>query len=172
MAEKNIIKATRILQSKVGSGDVDEARIAKSQTIIEADNTDFVPMATQFLDQLEQALAAMPADPEDPREAMQPVIVEIMQIKANAAMFGYNLVGTLANIVLNFLENLETWDEDTHKIVDAHLRTLRHIINNQMSGDGGEYGTVLTTELRDACQRYFAKKAGTPDKGDGVLVDG
>jgi len=167
----NIIKANRMLQAKVGSGDLDEKKIAKSQAVIESDKTDFAPMAQGFFDNLEQALNAIPETPADVKAAIQPVIVEIMQIKANASMFNYNLVGALAGIVLNFLENLETWDKDTFTIVDAHLKTLRLIVKNGMKGDGGEYGHQLTTELRDACQRYFAKKSGTAGNGDALLID-
>lgn len=160
-----------MLQAKVGSGDLDEKKIAKSQSVIESDQTDFAPMAHGFFDNLETALNAIPPNPADTKAAIQPVIVEIMQIKANASMFNYNLVGTLASIVLNFLENLESWDENTHKIVDAHLKTLRHIVSNGMKGDGGEFGHQLTTELRDACQRYFAKKSGIAGNGDALFVD-
>ncbi len=167
----NIIKANRLLQAKVGSGNIDDERISKSQTIIETDSTDFAPMAREFLDQLEKALALVPNEPADVKKSIQPVIVEIMQIKANAAMFNYGLMGTLANIVLNFLENLDSWNQDAHDIVDAHLKTQRLIINNGMKGSGGEYGTQLTTELRDACSRYFARKSGVTGSSDVFFVD-
>ncbi len=156
----NIIKASRLLQAKVGSGDIDDKRIGKSQTILDSDSTDFAPMAHEILDRLEEALKNVPASPTNIKAAIQPVTVEVMQIKGNAAMFSYDLVGNLANIVLNFLENLESWDADAHTIVDAHLKTLRVIMNNQMKGDGGEYGQRLTIELRDACQRYANKQTG------------
>lgn len=168
----NIIKANRLLQAKVGTGEIDETRIAKSQAVLEGDRTDFAPMAREFLDRLEQALQAVPDQPQNIKVVIQPVIVEIMQIKANAAMFNYGLVGSLAGIVLNFLENLNGWDKDAHTIVEAHLKTLRLIINNGMKGDGGAYGAELTTELRDACQRYFSRKSGAPGNGDTFFVDG
>lgn len=166
-----IIKANRLLQAKVGSGNIDDERISKSQTIIESDSTDFAPMAQEFLNQLEKALTLVPKEPTNVKKSIQPIIVEIMQIKANAAMFNYNLMGTLANIVLNFLENLDSWDQSTHDIVEAHLKTQRLIINNGMKGNGGEYGTQLTTELRDACNRYFARKSGATGGGDVFFVD-
>jgi hypothetical protein len=167
----NVIKANRLLQSKVGSGNIDDERISKSQAVIESDQTDFAPLAHEFLNQLEKALTLVPKEPEDVKKSIQPVIVEIMQIKANAAMFNYNLMGTLANIVLNFLENLDSWDQDTYDIVEAHLKTLRLIINNGMKGNGGEYGTELTTELRDACNRYFARKSDVNGSSDVFFVD-
>ena len=103
-------------------------------------------MAEEYLARLEAALAQIPENPAHVKKEIQPVIVEIMQIKANAAMFNYSLVGTLASIVLNFLENLQTWDKDAFTIVDAHVKTLRIIVRSSMKGDGGAYGVQLTTE--------------------------
>ncbi|QQG36288.1 MAG: hypothetical protein HYS17_00400 [Micavibrio aeruginosavorus] len=167
----NIIKASRMLQAKVGSGDIDKERIAKSQSVIESNKVDFVPLARQFLEELDNALQAVPEAPQDIKTAIQPVIESVMQIKGNAAMFNYTLVGSLASIVLNFLENLNTWDKDSHDIVEAHMKTLQLIVNNGMKGDGGQYGTQLVTELRDACQRYFNKKSGEPVASDVFFVE-
>lgn len=154
-----VIKASRLLQAKVGSGDIDDTKISQSQAVLDSDITDFAPLAHEILDRMQAALGRVPAQPAFVKQEIQPVIVEVMQIKGNAAMFHYNLVGVLANIVLNFLENLQSWDSDAHMIVEAHLKTLRAIMNNQMKGDGGEYGQRLTMELRDACQRYTDRQS-------------
>lgn len=156
----HIIKANRLLQAKVGSGDVDSAKVEKSQAILEKNTTDFVPMATAFLDALEQALRDIPQDQViTDKTILQPLIVEVMQIKANAAMFGYTLVGTLSSIMLNFLEDIQSWNNDARQIVDANSKSLRIIINSKTKGDGGEQGQLLMTELRDACARYLKKNA-------------
>lgn len=156
----HIIKANRLLQAKVGSGDVDSAKVEKSQAILEKNTTDFVPMATAFLDALEQALKDTPQDQViTDKTILQPVIVEVMQIKANAAMFGYTLVGTLSSTLLNFLEDIQSWDDDARKIVEANTKSLRVIVNTKTKGDGGEQGQMLITELRDACARYLKKNA-------------
>ena len=160
-----------MLQAKFGSGNIDGKYIEQSQTLIESDKTDLAPMAYEYLERLETALAHIPEKPANIKAAIQPVIVEVMQIKANAAMFNYGLIGTLANIVLNFLENLQTWDKDAFTIVNTHAQTLRVIVKNGMKGDGGDYGHQLTTELRGACQRYFAKKSTTPGNGDALFID-
>ncbi len=142
----------------MGSGDVDSAKVEKSQALLEKNTTDFVPMATAFLDALEQALQDTPRDQViTDKTILQPVIVEVMQIKANAAMFGYTLVGTLASIMLNFLEDIRSWDNDARQIVEANTKSLRLIVNSKTKGDGGEQGQMLTTELRDACARYLKK---------------
>ncbi len=167
----NVIKANRLLQAKVGSGNIDETRILQSQAVIESDQTDFAPLAREFLDRLETALAQMPPEADDIRKIIQPIIIEIMQIKANAAMFHYNLSSTLANIILDFLENLKSWDKDAYDIVATHLKTQRLIINNGLKGHGGDYGAQLTTELREACNRYYNKKSDAAASSGVFFVD-
>ena len=81
-----------------------------------------------------------------------------MQLKANAAMFGYPLVGKLAGAMLDFLDELTTVDSDLLSVVEAHHKVLRHVISRRMSGDGGQYGPELQKELEAVCKRYLMKK--------------
>lgn len=159
----NIIKATRILQAKVGSGEIQDERIRKSQALIDQNRTDFVPMAEEYLTRLEKALHATPVDEIHDRahvkKIIAPIVVEVMQLKANAGMFHYTLIGELAGIALNFLENLPRWDQDAFEIVEAHRRSLWTILHGQIQGSGGAYGQQLQSELREACQRYYLKSA-------------
>lgn len=78
----------------------------------------------------------------------------VMQLKANAAVFHYRLVGNLAQVMLGFLESLTHIDDNALEIVDAHHKTLNAIIAKQMKGDGGQHGQELQQELIRACERY------------------
>lgn len=157
--EPRIVKANHLLQAKVGIGTIDEKKIRKSQKVMDSTNVDFTAMAQQYLVELEAALTQARTSEEPPKKKIQAMTEPVMQIKANAGMFGYALVGVLASVMLNFLETLETVDEDVITIVDAHHKTLKVLITNEMKGDGGEYGQQLQAELKDACRRYFAKVA-------------
>lgn len=168
----NIIKASRLLQAKAGSGSVDPEKIEQMQKIIEDSPVDFIPIAQPLLNELKQAIT----DAKNGKNASIDALIEpVMQIKANAGMFKYPLVGKLAGIVLDFLENIKTVDADVVDICDAHYKTLNLIISNHMTGDGGDYGQKLETELQDACTRYFNKqglaKTRDPDSPDAFFVD-
>lgn len=171
-----IIKASRLLQAKVGSaGSVDEELVRASQKIIDNANIDFAPMAKGFLEVIQKAMDDARAGTREHQAVLADIVESIMQLKANAPMFDFELSGTLANIMLNFLEMLETIDADVLDLVDAHQRTQLMIINNKMKGDGGELGVKLTAELKGACKRYFAKQASAgnlPKDGDAFFVDG
>lgn len=171
-----IVKANRLLQAKVGMGPVDEKKIARSQKIIDENQVDFAPLAREYLAELDAAIANARAGKEDSKEALiASLTAPVMQLKANATMFGYGLIGNLANVMLNFLETIDEIDKDVLEIAGAHQKTLHLIIANGMKGDGGAFGKELTGELKEACKRYFAKQASAgkaiEDK-DAFFIDG
>lgn len=168
--EPRIVKANHLLQAKVGFGTIDEKKIDRSQRVMDGLATNFEPLAEKYLDELLAAVdAARTPDDRTPRKIIQSMTEPVMQIKANAGMFGYNLVGVLANVMLNFLETLEVVDADVIAIVEAHHKTLKLLVTNQMKGDGGEYGQQLQAELKDACRRYFAKMASGRRQSEGAF---
>jgi hypothetical protein len=165
-----IIKANLMLQSKIGTGTIEDEKIKKMEKTMEEAKVDFGPMANIFLNELAVAISKARTMTDTTMNSTDAVIAAmtepVMQIKANAAMFDYQLVGNLANIVLNFLENIEGIDKTVIEIVDAHQKTLSIIVKSKMMGTGGEYGLKIETELKDACKRYFNKR-GT----DAVFVE-
>lgn len=154
-----IIKASNKLQAKIGTGEVAAARIEATQHSLENNKIDFEPMAVNFLSQLETAVKQTQTLKDAPqKQLLHGMVKPVMELKANAEMFGYPLVTELANIMLNFLESIEKLDNDVIAIVDAHRKTLMLIIKGKMSGAVGDKGDILVQELRGACARYYAKK--------------
>lgn len=153
-----IMKASRLLQAKAGRGEVNEDKIKQSQDVIDQAklNVDFIPLANGYLDDLEKAVAAARNGGDD-EELLQGLIEPIMQLKGNATMFNYDLVGNLTSTMLNFLEAQENINNDIIDIADAHHRTIKRIVDDQIHGDGEDMGRELEQELRDACRRYIKK---------------
>lgn len=155
--EAKVIKANKGLQGKVGTGKLDEALIAKCQDIMDGNDVDFEPMAKEFLDLLADAVKNAKKPDAETKEVIQSMTAPVMQLKANAAVFKFNLIGNLANVMLSFLESVEKLDADAISIVEAHHKTLSAIVMKNMKGDGGDFGKQMEEELRKACKRYYAK---------------
>ena len=155
-----IHKANLELQKRIGTGPLDKRLVEKAQKAIEENNVDFTPLGLQFLDELKKALEQVAAnlDSEEIVAQKRSLTEPVMELKANATIFHYALVGNLANIMLSFLESIKKLDKDALSIVGAHHDTLRAIITKKMKGDGGEHGQVMMAELKDACARYYKKK--------------
>lgn len=153
-----VIKANYMLQSKVGSGPLDERAVERSQEVMDNNDVDFSPLGMEFLGQLQEAINKSKAGDLDTKQAVQAMTEPVMQLKANAATFRYTLIGNLANVMLSFLEAVKTIDEDVIQIVEAHHKTLNIIVVKKMQGDAGAAGKQMEDELRAACKRYFSKK--------------
>jgi len=152
-----VIKAQTNLQEKVGTGKIDEAIVEKCQSLMDNNDIDFQPLAMEFLDTLTKAIKAAKKADIDTKDAIGELTAPVMQLKANAATFKYDLIGNLANVMLSFLENINELDKDAISIIEAHHKTLTAIIIKKMQGDGGAFGKQMEEELKGACQRYFAK---------------
>ena len=74
-----IVKANRLLQSKVGSGPVDEKKIARSQKLIDSNEVDFVPMALEYIQELEKELKKAKSDGGDTAATISELTAPVMQ---------------------------------------------------------------------------------------------
>jgi len=159
-AEKKatVIKANFRLQQKVGAGPLDEKAVAASQEVIEKNDVDFGPLGLAILKKLEDGLEQAKDASVTMQQMKEILTTPVMELKANAAIFHYTLIGNLANIMLSFLEAILVMDKDAIEIVRAHHNTLHMIIVRNMKGDGGAAGKTLATELQQACDRYYQKK--------------
>jgi len=154
-----IMKASYLLRSKVGFGDIDEEAIEKAQEIIEDfKSTDFGPLANEHMGTLDKLIKSYAKDKNSSGDiSIEDIIAPVMQLKANAAMFNYDLVSRLADIMLNFPEEIDAIDDDVFDIMVVHQTALKSLIGNKITGDGSEEGETLQIEMKDACRRYFRK---------------
>jgi len=155
------IKASKSLQQKAGTGDIPPPVIARAESVIEKNAEDFQPLAQEFLDRLATGIDRAYKEfetAENQRELILGMTKPVMDLKANARMFKYSLITTLANIMLDFLESLPKLDRTAIDIVAAHNKTLSLIIARKMSGTGGDIGATLEKELTGAVTRYYAQK--------------
>ncbi|MEM7680294.1 MAG: hypothetical protein AAF182_04775 [Pseudomonadota bacterium] len=155
----NVIKADNSLQGRVGSGPLDEQVVERAEQAMEEDkrNIDFAPLAKEFLDELSAAVKKAKSGELTKDQAVQAMTTPVMQLKANAKTFNYELVGSLANVMLSFLEAIKQMDNDVIEIVGAHHKTLTLIVMQKMKGDGGAAGQQMEAELKAACKRYFTR---------------
>lgn len=154
-------KADTILQQRVGTGPLDEQVVEKCQKVMDENKVDFKPLANEYLDKLHEAIEIAKKGEVSKFEATQGITTPVMQLKANASTFRYNLIGNLANVMLSFLESIKDLDDDAITIVEAHHQTLKAIVTKEISGDGGPVGKQMEEELKSACKRYFSKRAGS-----------
>ena len=155
------IKVENKIQKKAGFGEIAEVAISRSESIILNNNVDFKEIATPILFNLRETVKLARENPEKIDILRQELIKPIMELKANGAMFKYELIGSLAGVMLSFLEHINQLNNDALEIIEAHEKTLTLIVTNGIKGDGGLLGKQVVEELESACGRYYRKN---PDK--------
>ena len=153
-----VYKANKMLQAKIGNGPLDQKAVEKCQQVMDNNDVEFAPLAMEYLNKLEEAITSAKKGDTDMKETVKAMTAPVMQLKANATTFKYNLIGNLANVMLSFLESIKEIDNDAIEIVAAHHKTLTAIVVKKMKGDGGAAGAQMEDELKSACKRYFAKR--------------
>ncbi len=151
------INPPNVLKQKVGGGGIDPKRLEKAQNFIDENKLEFEPYAENYLETINAVIANYKAGKLDDRTAIDDMIRPIMQLKANGGMFKYSLISDIADIVLLFLENIDTLNDEAISVVLVHQKTLQVIIGNKLRGTGGQEGTILARELEKACLRYYKK---------------
>ena len=151
------ITPPNILKEKVGSGGLSEEILDLAQKLLEENTQDFVPLGSMYLDALmngiDMAKGITPS--EDPEAIIASMLYPAMQLKANGAMFHYQLITNIAEKLVQFLEVIPDPDIEAMEIILAFHTTMNAVLRGQIKGDGGDNGAKLLSALVNACQRYF-----------------
>lgn len=152
------IAASRALQKRVGTGEIDEHIVKKAQALMDENTVDFAPLARPYLDDLTKALAAAHSVQGTlDAQTRESLAVPIMNLKANATTFNYQLIGNLTGTVLTFLESHNKPGKKTLQVVELLNKTIRLLVARQMKGQGGSTGAALQSAFDDLC-RWCARK--------------
>lgn len=153
-------KASNELERRIGKGPLDTMAVQRAQEDIDNNTIDFAPMGLEFLERLDNSIQEIKTNPSalSEEDKIKNLTAPVMELKANAAIFHYELVGNLASIMLSFLESITSLDDDAVSIVSGHHDSLKLILKSSMKGNGGENGKVMEEELKGACVRYYKKK--------------
>ncbi|TNE27755.1 MAG: hypothetical protein EP349_08740 [Alphaproteobacteria bacterium] len=151
-----IYNASKVLQRKAGTGKIDPKKLKEAEKVIEDNTVNFVPMAMDYLTELEKAIQAA-KDNGGETDHHHKITLPIMHLKSTGTVFKYPLVSDLSDITLTFLETTKTLNDDVLAIVMAHEQLLHAILSEEMSGDGGEKGKAMKKEMASVCNRYLKK---------------
>lgn len=148
---------SNLLKIKVGEGGIDADILQMAEEFINSNQVDFTPYAEKILAHLTAAIKAAKGRERTERDVIDTITAPIMELKANGAMFRYFLVSEIADVMLNFLENIVELNDDAFEIISVHQKTLEAILKSKLQGHGGKEGQALAQELYEACNRYRKK---------------
>jgi hypothetical protein len=160
VAVAEIIEVPNPLKMKVSYGPdgVDAAMLEKAEALIANLQGDFVVWVQEDLKKLQAHFDAANAQPEAERaQAMKEVFGVLHDMKGQGGSFGYPLVTTIANTLCRFMESITSYGPQEMQAILLHVNTLRLIVAERLSGDGGTKGEKLVKGLELVLQKFAAK---------------
>ncbi|MCF8479077.1 MAG: Hpt domain-containing protein [Rhodospirillum sp.] len=109
---------------------------------------DYLRWAADDLIVLAAIFHELEADPRK-HDVLLPEIFRISHdIKGQGGSFGFDLMTRIGNQLCRFLETLDDQPCADHLVhIRKHMDAMRAIIANRLSGDGGEEGRILISDL-------------------------
>lgn len=164
--DATFIMPPNIIKGKVGTGGLNEKVLKRAQKLLETHTADFSPLADIYLSRMMEGIEA--AEKVDKNEynledLISAILLPCVQLKANGAMFHYQLITRIADRFVQFMEVVERLDTETLEIARAYHSTIKIVVAGKIKGDGGKQGDALVEELNNACMRYFEKHKETID---------
>ncbi len=160
MAAAEIIDVPNPLKGKVsyGADGVDAAMLEKAEALIANLQGDFVVWVQEDLKRLQQHFDNAKALPvEDRAHAMKEVFGVLHDMKGQGGSFGFPLVTTITNQLCRFMETRTSFGQAEMDTISLCINTVRLIVAERMSGDGGMKGEKLLKGIELVFQKFAAK---------------
>jgi len=145
------------LKGKLGRGGCASERIERAQLFINYNDIDFVPLAHKLLVLLANGIEGAKDRDLNWEDANFLMLYPAMQLNAQGAMFQFPLISKICDVLVNFLEVMEVFNQDAIDIVVAHHDAVQHVLDNNVRGNGGELEKAMYNNLVAACSRYRKK---------------
>lgn len=152
-----VIKASKALQFKAGSGSIDGRVLERAQKKMDQNATDFTPLAKELLGKIQAGIDNCKQHNKTEKPPKSDIVNPLMDLKANARMFKYPVVSDTAGVLLMFLEKIDIVDKDALTITELSMKSFQMVIDGRILPDDERTGAALCKELDQACKRYYAR---------------
>ena len=144
--EVEILDLPNHLKEKAGEGGISDHFLEKAEGFIRDNDIDFAPFALQHLTIIDDTLKELKEETKHKKQKklLSTIIENIMHIKAHGGMFSYSIMSKISGLTLTFLDDIEHINEELFEIIEAHSNSSYLIINNKITGDGGELANPLS----------------------------
>lgn len=153
---RSIMKATRMLQARVGAGKIKPEKIDKAQSRVEAirGRMDLKPFADEHMADIKTCMERLKAG-DSAADVTDEIARSIMKFKGNIGIFSDGPFISLAILMLNWVESVETIDSDVMDVLQGYYVTLDQIFSGKLKDK--KMIEIIIKEMESACQRYFSK---------------
>ena len=134
-----------------GEQEVDQEMVAKAEAVIAGLRTAYLDWVAEDMRKLNVLFAEASAAPVAQRPAVMKAIFTIAHdVKGQGGSFGFDLMTLVGNQLCRIVESREEWPDPALGLVRRLLDGMGRVLDESMTGDGGEAGFSLLEELRQA----------------------
>lgn len=155
-----IVKPDFSLKEKLGTTRIDKAispeKVEKAETMVEQDKELYAEEALQsiqfiqdHMDHLREKLTS-DVDIDTNSEDFRIMVDTVLNLKSQSAMYGYPLATAIAKSLFEYLQSSRWFRTRGLTLTQLHINALHRIYEEQLTGDGGETGQEIITELEKA----------------------
>ena len=128
--------------------------INKAQEAIESITSDALQWVNDNVNDLELLYEVLTL-PSPPPTITTDIGNIVLNINSRAGTFGYNRASEIAYTLYLFTKNkLDPKNKIHQVIIQKHMQVLKTILDNKMSGDAGEIGEKIATDLKTLINKY------------------
>jgi len=155
-----VINPPNMIKHKVsGSGGPSPEMLANAEKAINQMSEDYPNWAIKDVDKLEGLIGEAKPGVGNGKEILSEAFKLAHDMRGQGGSFGYPLMTRIANSFCRFVEGLDEVDAGSLQICNAHVQSMRAVLQNKVKGTGGPIGAQIADGLEMAVKRYTDKNA-------------
>ena len=130
-------------------------RVANAEATIRKMTEDFPIWALEDIDKLDSQLRDAEPTSGNGKATLAEAFKIVHDMRGQGGSFGYPLITRISGSFCRFLESVNDVTPQALAISNAHAKALRTVLENRISGNGGEMGDKIATGLEKAAAKYL-----------------
>ncbi|MDP6953402.1 MAG: hypothetical protein QGF53_11665 [Alphaproteobacteria bacterium] len=152
---ENKIKHKVTLGGKITGSGFDDQLLREAEQRIEGLQNVFLEAADEDMERLMTAFRLAESEPEQRDTHLSTVQGVAHDIKGYGDNINYPLLTRFGNSLSLFLRKAEAPDDIRLEVTRVHVDAMRLVLNEEITGDGGETGEELFAALDEAVRKYL-----------------
>lgn len=136
-----------------GGGEMPMALLEQAEEKLERKKLDFADWALKYLSELSNLCADALMKPGRRAAHFEKIHLLAHELRGQGGTFGYPLITHVAKMLYEITHEFCREDDSAVEIVKAHIDTMRVVIRDRISGDGGAIGKELIAGIQAAIER-------------------
>lgn len=133
---------------------IDPDIVAKAEALFAEMAEDYPDWVSGLIVKLAEHHARCVDTPNERRPAFEAIANVAHDMKGQGGTFGYPLITEFAGSLYEAASLKNAYTDNQVEIIKAHIDSMRAVIRERVSGDGGDVGAQLSAGLKQTIAKY------------------